>query len=544
MHQASQLASELASQQPTHDALELSQLVAARGIVGAVVGSDEASSAASAGRPEREALERLLIAFIRVSRVPVATRDEAECNRLERAMAQAVERLADDFWSAADAAAKEKDTKKEEKDTAAATPDEGCVAPCGSPSVLGAAGTTPQLDVSVPAPPPNSHDLADGRSPPGGAQAAVPSGGPGAESASAPAAPAAPSAAVRAVLAGSSALLPRLLSQAALSRSEAVCNAHSCLLAGFETSFLLIACSLLHLASAPDLQGEVRAELRLKRPLDGGGGGRGGGGGAGSGAAAVSAPAPPLVGAILRETLRVNPPVSGLPRRVVAPEGLRVGLRAAAGEGGDGEGGSGQGCEDCARARALVLAPGMDFTVDLIAAAHSWRRHPQPATLPPGAAAAPAGAVAGAAAAGPDAAAHVALNGSGSRSGGKEERCGGVGSHNAAGRRPPGAAGPGRGGAAVNWDPASWEWDPKRPPPPAGCRDRYGEAAPFGIGPRSCPAGSLSMVLAREVLCSLMGAFAWRLERPEADRGWMSRAFTAPTLGIPGPIPLVFERTE
>jgi hypothetical protein len=57
----------------------------------------------------------------------------------------------------------------------------------------------------------------------------------------------------------------------------------------------------------------------------------------------------------------------------------------------------------------------------------------------------------------------------------------------------------------------SFEWDPLRQPPqpPDGPgepgpapHDPYGDAAPFGLGPRACPAGSLSLVACREVRAS------------------------------------------
>lgn len=92
-------------------------------------------------------------------------------------------------------------------------------------------------------------------------------------------------------------VLGRLLGQAALSRREALCNAASCLLAGCETTSLLLACCLLHLAQRPDVQA----------------------------AAAASAPlcwASPAVAAIARETLRLHPPVMGQPRQVTRPGGV------------------------------------------------------------------------------------------------------------------------------------------------------------------------------------------------------------------------------
>jgi cytochrome P450 len=51
-----------------------------------------------------------------------------------------------------------------------------------------------------------------------------------------------------------SGILPRLLAQPSLSVAEAVCNALSSLLAGMETTSLVLAVSLMHLAENPQLQ--------------------------------------------------------------------------------------------------------------------------------------------------------------------------------------------------------------------------------------------------------------------------------------------------
>lgn len=88
----------------------------------------------------------------------------------------------------------------------------------------------------------------------------------------------------------------------------------------------------------------------------------------------------------------------------------------------------------------------------------------------------------------------------------------------------------------------SWTWDPMRPAaPPDGPAGPYADAAPFGMGPRSCPAGSLSFVIGREVLQALLRRYRWRLASPDADGDWLTKTTMAPTLVLPGPIGLVME---
>jgi hypothetical protein len=59
-----------------------------------------------------------------------------------------------------------------------------------------------------------------------------------------------------------SGILPRLLAQPSLSVAEAVCNALSSLLAGTDTTGLLLAVSLMHLAERPELQASTGASSR------------------------------------------------------------------------------------------------------------------------------------------------------------------------------------------------------------------------------------------------------------------------------------------
>jgi cytochrome P450 len=87
------------------------------------------------------------------------------------------------------------------------------------------------------------------------------------------------------------ALLARLMSRPELSKEEVIGNANSCLLAGVETTSLLIGCSLLRLACRPALRIAARAEIRA------------------SSSSGDATQRSKLVGAIMRETLRVHPPV-------------------------------------------------------------------------------------------------------------------------------------------------------------------------------------------------------------------------------------------
>lgn len=98
----------------------------------------------------------------------------------------------------------------------------------------------------------------------------------------------------------SAALLSRLLQRSDLHHEEVLDNAHSCLLAGFDTIMALVLCSILHLAQREEIQAEARQQLQ--------------------GGEAQA----PLVQSILRETLRRHPPVSSLPRRVLCEEGMEL----------------------------------------------------------------------------------------------------------------------------------------------------------------------------------------------------------------------------
>ncbi|KAG2486458.1 hypothetical protein HYH03_014905 [Edaphochlamys debaryana] len=490
------------------DALHVANVAAARGIVAAVLGPGPGSGPAPASGPGpaaasgpapsaspsascsgHGALEGLVIAFTEASRQPRPRRDEAEASRLEAALAEALQREVDGRAGEAGQAAVEQGA-----DGAAEFGVEGGAAGQAGPAVTG-----------------------------GGPRPGVPE---------------------------PTALLPRLLARPELSPLEAQCNAASCLLAGFETSCLLLACALLHLAQRPDLQQALAEGLEGAEQ------------GAGPAAAGKDPAAryPPLLMRVLQETLRVNPPVMGQPRVVVAPGGLTL-PPASPG------------------AAPLHLRRGAAFAVDLLSAAHGW----SPGGEAPGGRAAEAGVEAGGEDKGSSRGAPAAperLDAATGRTGDEPAlpvvRCsvlegepgggreGRVGCLGVLARLRGGSSGGRRGGGAGSTDageaskvpptgcprhtPAiglhpSWHWDPQRPPAAEGCPDPYAAARPFGIGPRACPAGALSLALAREVLWALLrGGYRWRLAQPGRDADWGRRTEGAPTLRLPGPVGLEVER--
>lgn len=253
-------------------------------------------------------------------------------------------------------------------------------------------------------------------------------------------------------------LLHRLVKQKALSTDEAVGNAHSCLLAGFDTLSALVLCALLQLATHTDVQSEVRAEL------------------------ATGESQQKLLAGILQETLRVHPPVSGLPRVVAAEAGLDInGLVAGPISkipDSVATGGPVRACmaEPGPKGQARAFLPqGCHFMVDLVGLAH-----------------------------------------------------GGCGSE------------------------SSWTWEPRRrledgerpgSPTKRGGSEKHGMtgAAPWGIGPRACPAGGISMLLAGEVLKALLRRFDWQLTRPEEDARWFNELSCTPVLTLLRPVHLHFE---
>jgi hypothetical protein len=99
-------------------------------------------------------------------------------------------------------------------------------------------------------------------------------------------------------------VMMRLKKGGGMDDEEVVCNTLSSLLAGFETTAILIACTILHLARNSDVQSAARQDVRS--------GGKGG-----------------TMQKILKETLRVNPPVLGLTRTVTDPRGLYMRAKPA-----------------------------------------------------------------------------------------------------------------------------------------------------------------------------------------------------------------------
>jgi hypothetical protein len=68
------------------------------------------------------------------------------------------------------------------------------------------------------------------------------------------------------------------------------------------------------------------------------------------------------------------------------------------------------------------------------------------------------------------------------------------------------------------------------------------ESCPFGIGQRGCPAGSLSLLIAREVIQKFIATgYKWRLTNKDIDSAWMLRTKRVPTLIIEGAVSLTFE---
>ena len=87
-------------------------------------------------------------------------------------------------------------------------------------------------------------------------------------------------------------------------------------------------------------------------------------------------------------------------------------------------------------------------------------------------------------------------------------------------------------------DAASLRYDP--------ARHSDGDAAPWGIGPRVCPAGQLSTACVTAALEALAARATWRLARPARDGlgsdgtcGFLEPLVYARTLAFPRPVPLV-----
>ena len=149
----------------------------------------------------------------------------------------------------------------------------------------------------------------------------------------------------------------------------------------------LIACSLLHLAASStngesNIQARARAEvsqfLRMASS-------------SGPTASARLVPKPsPLVSSVLKETLRVNPPVMGLPRVVTADEGLTLTRRRKCPADVDQDLHIQQVDPDSLRPKttSIHLPKGTRFAVDLLSLAHGGcsagcRKEQQPAAKSP-----------------------------------------------------------------------------------------------------------------------------------------------------------------
>ena len=294
------------------------------------------------------------------------------------------------------------------------------------------------------------------------------------------------------------ALLPRLMQRPDLSKEEVIGNVNSCLLAGVETTSLLIGCSLLRLACRPALRRAARAEICVPTSGD-------------------TTRQSKLVGAILKETLRVHPPVMGLPRVISCPEGLPLGPNGG-----------------------RHLPVGTVFSVCLLAAAHTAGiprtgdgegedalPTPLPST-PPTQPVPPA----------------TPLRGwTWLRQAVLRGLRGSLGQRNG----PADAVTRARRQDSLRETKASWQWAVSvdaATDHPDGHKNNgnHSHAAPFGMGPRACPAGSLSLVVARHVLEALLSRFDWAFVDPaqaSAER-WVNDLISSPTLVVPSGLALRF----
>jgi cytochrome P450 len=89
-------------------------------------------------------------------------------------------------------------------------------------------------------------------------------------------------------------------------------------------------------------------------------------------------------------------------------------------------------------------------------------------------------------------------------------------------------------------DATSLRYDP-------AARRSDGDAAPWGVGPRACPAGQLSTACVAAALEALDARATWRLARPKRDGpadgicGFLEPLVYARTLAFPRPVPLVVD---
>ena len=154
-------------------------------------------------------------------------------------------------------------------------------------------------------------------------------------------------------------LLQRIVQESELlSESEMKANIASAIYAGFQATALLLLTAVLELAARPALQERLAREATASPDAKLGCG--------------------PLVQAVLRETLRVYPPIAGLPRVTLRA----LATRAPRGDddddddgddGGDDDGDDGDG-DDGGGGPRLALGAKHYVVVDLIAAAHG-RQH-------------------------------------------------------------------------------------------------------------------------------------------------------------------------
>lgn len=310
------------------------------------------------------------------------------------------------------------------------------------------------------------------------------------------------------------ALVFRLLQQETLSRQEATANTNSCLLAGVETTSLLIGTALLRLASRPAVRSAARDEI--------------------IGTSSERSRQSRLVRAIMTETLRIHPPVMGLPRKVAAPEGLQLpcGTHLPVGT--------------CFSVCLLSAAVRTTITPPTTAAeTTTGALTPPPPTATPittetaaETAAEATPVIPAAATSSPPSSTAPAASDSSWWQWVRERLFG---------HRNDAAAFARRRAESLRATSATWAWDVDVDMPnslplsssSAAAADgkKLSTGCPFGMGKRSCPAGALSLVVAREVLEALLVHCDWEFADPyQSDtEEWVQELTSAPTLVVKSP---------
>ena len=254
-------------------------------------------------------------------------------------------------------------------------------------------------------------------------------------------------------------LMMRLALRPELSKSEVAGNCNSVLLAGVETTYTLMATTLLHLSQSQVTQEAVRQEAGTHSTK--------------------------LISSVLKETLRINPPVMGQPRIVDCPDGVSI-VRLTTEEKFKVQ--MGKVAIDKSQGVSYFIPQGTLFAVDLLSAAHG---KPQSIQV------------------------KETIETSSSL----------LGCCFKGGSEPSLRLDQISPEADVS---SSWTFCPDG-------NNEIDESCPFGIGARGCPAGSLSLVIVREVIVMMSQRFKWILTNQIDDEKWQSRTKRVPTLFIDGP---------